>query len=118
MQAHLSVSGTPTPVAEALHDVVSAVVNEALTNVSRHANATVVLVSVRYGADRLDVAIQDDGVGVPELVLRTFQDSYLHFGLRHIRQIVIDRGGSFSVANGEEAGIVLRISIPLATEQP
>jgi len=117
VQAHLSVSGTPTPAAGALHDLVRAVVNEALTNV-RHANATVVLVSLRYRADQLDVAIQDDGVGVHELVLRTFQDSYLHFGLRHIRQMVIDRGGSFSVTNGEEAGLVVRVSIPLPIRQP
>jgi len=31
VQAHLSVSGTPTPAAGALHDLVRAVVNEALT---------------------------------------------------------------------------------------
>ena len=118
VQAHLSVSGTPTPAAEAMHDVVRAVVNEALTNVNRHANATVVLVNVRYGADRIDVAIQDDGVGAPELVLDTVQDSYLHFGLRHIRQMVIDRGGSFSVTNGDEAGLVVRVRIPLPVQQP
>ena len=112
VQAHLSVSGTPTPAAETLHDVVRAVVNEALTNVSRHANATVVLVSLRYEADHLDVTVQDDGVGAPQFVLRTFQDSYLHFGLRHIRQMVIDRGGSFTVTNGEEAGLVVRASHP------
>lgn len=117
VQAHLSVSGTPTPAAEALHDLVRAVVNEALTNVNRHANATVVLVSLRYRADQLDVAIQDDGVGALEIVLRTFQDSFLHFGLRHTRQMVIDRGGSFSVSNGEEAGLVVRVSIPLPTQQ-
>lgn len=118
VQAHLSVSGTPTPGAEALHDLVRAVVNEALTNVKRHAKATVVLVSLGYRGDQLDVAVQDDGVGAPELVLRTFQDSYLHFGLRHIRQMVIDRGGSFSVTNGEEAGLMVRVSLSLPTQQP
>ncbi len=118
VQAHLSVSGTPTPAVETLHDLVRAVVNEALTNVNRHANATFVLVSLRYRAEQLDVAIQDDGVGAPELVLHTFQDSYLHFGLRHIRQMVTDRGGSFSVTNGEEAGLVVRASIPLPIKPP
>jgi signal transduction histidine kinase len=118
VQAHLSVSGTPTSAAETLDHAVHAVVNEALTNVSRHANARVVLVSLRYEADHLDVAIQDDGVGAPQFVLRTFQDSYLHFGLRHIQQMVIDRGGSFTVTNGEEAGLVVRASIPLPTQQP
>ena len=116
-RVHLSVTGTPTPAEETVHDVVHLVVNEALTNVNRHANATVVLVNLRYEPDRIDVVIQDDGVGAPELLLDTFQDSYLHFGLRHIRQAVIDRGGTFTVANGEEAGLVLRVSMPLSAKQ-
>ena len=118
IRVHLSVTGTPTPTEETAHDVVHLVVNEALTNVKRHANATVVLVNLRYEPDRIDVVIQDDGVGAPELLLDTFQDSYLHFGLRHTGQAVIDRGGTFTVANGEEAGLVLRVSMPLSAKQP
>jgi signal transduction histidine kinase len=72
------------------------------------------LVRLLYAADRLDVVIQDDGAGAPEGVLSTFQDSYHHFGLRHVRQAVIDRGGSFTVANGEEAGLVMKVSLPLS----
>ena len=118
VQVHLSVSGTPTPAVETVHDVVHLVVHEALTNVAKHADATSVLVSLRYEADRLDLVIQDDGVGASEMLLGTFQDSYLHFGLRHIRQQVIDRGGSFMVANDAESGLALRISLPLSISQP
>jgi signal transduction histidine kinase len=113
---HLSVSGSPGPATEAVHDVVHLVVREALNNVVRHANATVVLVSLRYEAARLEVVVQDNGIGAPEILLRTFPESYLHFGLRHIRQAVNDRGGSLEVANGDEAGLVVRASIPLPTE--
>ena len=118
VQVHLSVSGTPTQEAEALHDAVHEVVKEALTNVNWHANAAVVLVSLHYESDSLHVAIQDDGVGAPDFVLSSFQDSYLHFGLRHIRQMVIDRGGTFTVANGDEEGFMLRVTIPLLIRQP
>ena len=118
VQVHLAVSGELTPAAEAAHDVVHQVVNEALVNVAKHARATVVLVSLGYLTDRLDIAIQDDGVGAPQILFDTFQDSYLHFGLRHMRQVVIDRGGAFTVANGDEAGLVVRASIPLPPRQP
>jgi signal transduction histidine kinase len=94
------------------------VVNEALVNVAKHARATVVLVSLGYLSDRLDISIQDDGVGAPQILLDTFHDSYLQFGLRHMRQVVIDRGGAFAVANGDEAGLVVRASIPLSLRQP
>ena len=63
IRVHLSVAGAPTLAEETVHDVVNLVVNEALTNVNRHANATVVLVNLRYEPDRIDVVIQDDGVG-------------------------------------------------------
>jgi signal transduction histidine kinase len=118
VQVHLAVSGKPTLAAEIAHDAIHLVVNEALTNIAKHARATVVLVSLRYEADHLDIAIQDDGVGAPEILLDTYQDSYLHFGLRHMRRVVIDRGGAFAVANGDGAGLVVRASIPLTRQQP
>ncbi len=118
LHAHLSVSGHPTLAAEAVQDVVHLVVNEALTNVRRHAHARMVLVSLRYELDRVDVVIQDDGVGAPDALLNTFHESYLHFGLRHIRQVVLDRGGSLEVANGDEAGLVVRLSIPISEPAP
>jgi signal transduction histidine kinase len=83
----------------------------------KHAHAHMVLVSLRYQADRLDVVVQDDGSGASEALLRTIPDSSLHFGLRHIRQLVIDRGGSFDVSNGEETGLVVRVSLPLGGEK-
>jgi signal transduction histidine kinase len=113
IQAHLFVTGTPSPDVAVVHDVVSLVVNEAITNARKHADAQMVLVSLRHEPDRLDLVVQDDGVGAPEILLRTFQDSQLHFGLRHMRQLVIDSCGSFEVSNGEEAGLVVRVSLPL-----
>ena len=95
-----------------VHDVARLVVEEALTNAKRHADAHMVLVSLRYQADRLDLVVQDDGSGTSEVVLRSIPDSSLHFGLRHIRQLVIDRGGSFEVFNGDETGLVVRASLP------
>ena len=89
------------------------VISEALTNVERHAQAHMVLVSIRFEEDRVDVVVQDDGVGVSALVVSSFQDSYLHFGLRHMRQQVLDLGGVFEVANGEESGTIVRVSVPL-----
>jgi signal transduction histidine kinase len=113
LETDLVVTGSPIPAAARLQDVLRAVVKEALANVVRHAEARVVLVSLRYGTDRVDLVVQDDGVGAPELVLRQFPDSLLHFGLRHMRESVIGLGGSFEVANGEEGGLTVRVSLPL-----
>jgi signal transduction histidine kinase len=113
IHAHLSVSGSAKANIAQIDDVVQVVVEESLTNVKKHAGARMVLVSLRYGPQNLDLVIQDDGVGAPEALLRSFQDSYLHFGLRHIRQVVIERGGEFEIANGEEAGLIVRVNLPI-----
>jgi signal transduction histidine kinase len=117
LHAHLSVTGEPVAVVDAVHGLVRSVVSEALTNIRRHADATVVLVSLRYEPDRVDVIIQDDGVGAPEIVLRAYQDSQLHFGLRHMSEQLLEHGGSLEVRNGEESGVVLKASVPLPSEE-
>jgi signal transduction histidine kinase len=113
LETDLIVSGSPTPAAARLQDVLYALVKEALANVVRHARARMVLVSVRYETDRVVLVVQDDGIGAPELVLRQFPESLLHFGLRHMRESVVGLGGSFDVTNGEEGGLTLQVSLPL-----
>jgi two-component system sensor histidine kinase UhpB len=118
IRAHLHVTGEPHPEAETIHELVHSVVREAVNNAAQHAQARTVLVSLRYHEDRVDVVVQDDGTGAPEVVLESYQDSYLHFGWRHLRQQAMARGGTFEVANGEEAGLVLRVSVPLPAQPP
>jgi signal transduction histidine kinase len=117
LETDLVVSGEPPAAVSAMTHTVYAVVREALANVARHARARMVLVSVRYAPDHLDVVVQDDGVGAPDLVLRSYRDSHLHFGLRHMRQQIVALGGDFDVANGEESGLVVRLGVPLG-ERP
>ncbi|MCU1427854.1 MAG: two-component sensor histidine kinase [Actinomycetia bacterium] len=113
LKTHLVVRGAASSGLETIRDVISSVISEALNNVERHAHARMVLVSLRHGDHHVDVVIQDDGVGASDLVLTTYQDSYLHFGLRHMRQQIFDLGGTFDVSNGEETGTIVRVSVPL-----
>src|SRR5918992_5033932 len=54
-----TVGGVPTPVASACYRIVQ----EALTNVLRHANAQAIAVVVRADADMLTIVVVDDGGG-------------------------------------------------------
>jgi signal transduction histidine kinase len=56
--------------------------------------------------------VQDDGVGAPDVVLRGYEDSYLHFGLRHMRDRIVGLGGTFEVVNGDEGGLMVRVCVP------
>ena len=112
IHAHLVVTGAPDPGAAAVHEVVLLVVDEALATAAKHSQARTVLVSLRHEPGRVDLVVQDDGEGAPEILLGTFPDSCLHFGLRHMHELVTGRGGRLEVSNGDEAGLVVRASLP------
>lgn len=116
LDVDLSVSGVPGPRVEAVADLLLSVINEALGNVVKHADASRVHVSLRHGPDHVDLAIQDDGAGAPDTTLESYQDSYLHYGLRTLRRRVEEAGGTFEVRNGEEGGLTLRVHLPLRRE--
>jgi signal transduction histidine kinase len=113
LEADLVVSGRPRRLGPESEQTLYTVAREALSNVVRHARARRVLVSLRYSEDQVDLVIQDDGVGASEQVLRHYQESGTHFGLKGSRRQVEDLGGSFEVQNGEESGLAVRARLPV-----
>ncbi|MDM7941364.1 MAG: PAS domain S-box protein [Hydrogenophaga sp.] len=86
------------------------IVQEALTNITRHAHATRVQLDLSCTADVLQLAIQDNGVGFP-LGKRTRNPG--SFGLLGIRERVLMLGGRLSVANASGGGARLLVHVPL-----
>jgi signal transduction histidine kinase len=80
-------------------------VQEALTNVAKHARANRVRVAVKQSDGELLIEVQDDGAGFdPDLA----NDG---FGLAGIRERVGLAGGTLSIDSGEY-GILLRACLP------
>jgi signal transduction histidine kinase len=87
------------------------VIQEALTNVSRHANATTCRVFVQRLASSVVVTIEDDGVGLPE---RTNNHAPQEgSGLVGIRERVSDLGGTFRIEGKAGKGTRLLIELPV-----
>jgi signal transduction histidine kinase len=114
LETDLVVRGTPPSLLSTIETILLEIIREALANVVKHARARMVLVSIRYAPGYVDLVVQDDGVGAPEMVLRSYRNSHLHFGLRHMRQQVLALGGRLRIANGEESGLTVKVSVPLA----
>lgn len=84
------------------------VVQEALHNSSRHADAKMVRVTVRQEPCKLLLSIQDDGKG--------FEPRNEHgLGLLGMKERVTHLGGSFLVESTPGHGTLLSISLPLRT---
>lgn len=112
------VEGKPRP----LHPLVSAevrrIAGEALFNVARHARANSLDVVITFGDWHLDIEIRDDGVGIPESVLRR-GDKEGHYGLIGMRERAKRIGGTLTIDSrpGKGTDVMLRLPAKLAYAQ-
>ena len=88
------------------------VVQEALTNVSRHARATVCRVFLQRLASSVVVTVEDDGVGLADASGRAAAQRK-GLGLVGIRERVSDLGGTFRIEGKSGRGTRLTIELPL-----
>ena len=80
------------------------VVNEALTNVARHAMATRAHVSIARAGDRLVVEVRDDGVGGADVAGGS--------GLQGLRDRVAGLGGSMYVISPAGGPTTISVELP------
>ncbi len=92
-----------------LQTVVFRVVQEALTNVVRHADAQAVAVRVRHNAGLLRIDIEDDGRGMDPSRIASGVGS----GLGGMRERLRLFGGSLAIEPGEAGGCRLRAALPV-----
>ena len=83
------------------------VVNEALTNVARHAMATRAHVSIARAGDRLVVEVRDDGIGGADATNGT--------GLQGLRDRVAGLGGSMYVISPDGGPTTISVELPCAS---
>ncbi|WP_220635350.1 sensor histidine kinase [Georgfuchsia toluolica] len=85
------------------------IVQEALTNVAKHAHASLVAIRLYRDRQQLIVEIRDNGRGIGETDLHKPKS----FGLRGIRERVRSLNGELSVSAGEQGGTHIVLSLPL-----
>ncbi|HXM82669.1 MAG TPA: PAS domain S-box protein [Burkholderiales bacterium] len=111
----LALSGELEGLGEAVSITVYRIVQEALTNVIRHAEATRVQISVSReraasSEDAVIVCVQDNGKGLGQASAR--EDG--RFGLAGMRERVQAFGGSFAISDAPGHGVTVRAVLPVA----
>ena len=87
------------------------VVQEALTNVSRHAHAKCIEIIIRDGETALDLIVRDDGSGFdPKSLVRSAAGGRL--GLIGMRERIALLGGSMSLDSRPGAGTTVAVRVP------
>jgi signal transduction histidine kinase len=83
------------------------IMQESLSNIVRHAQATEVAVDLRRCGDLLTLAVRDNGVGMPPQIANKGS------GLLGIRDRISAIGGQFALESSPGKGTLLSMSIPL-----
>lgn len=107
LEATFTVGGQPHELPVAVDQAAYRVVQESLTNIARHANATRASVRVDYSSSALAIQVDDDGVATPETA------GAPGIGLRGMRERVTALGGRFCAESRSEGGFTVRAELPV-----
>jgi len=94
--------------------VVFRIIQEALTNVIRHAQATKVNVKVKVDRRSLTLQVTDNGRGISKVEISGFAS----LGILGMHERVTRLGGEFKIGPRLPAGTQLDVFIPLGEESP
>ena len=87
------------------------IVQEALTNVSRHSGSTEAWVRLRQAEDRIELEIEDRGRGLPPEAER--REGWQGIGLVSMRERAELMGGEFALVPAAAGGTIVRVGVPL-----
>jgi signal transduction histidine kinase len=99
VQSHLTVAGHEPDLTNEEAQTMFRIAEEALSNVERHAVARRVDVRLASGSDRIDLVIQDDGVGFDQASVNP-----VHYGLTGMRERAALIGASLTIRSGPVGG--------------
>lgn len=85
------------------------IVQESLTNIAKHSQASAAKIALDVNADGLMLEIVDDGIGIAT----NWQNKKGSFGLIGMRERAIAIGGKLRVDSGPDSGSAVRIEVPL-----
>lgn len=88
--------------------IVYRILQEALTNIMRHAKTDRVDISMYFREKKLHLNVKDYGIGIQEELMRSNS-----LGLVGMRERALGIGGSFSFRNDVSCGTLLEVAIPI-----
>lgn len=107
LAVHVQTDGEARPLPPEVDLAGYRIVQEALTNVTRHAGARTACVRISYTGHDVGVQIDDDGTGAPE------RDAGRGNGIRGMEERARALGGEFSAGPRESGGFRVRARLPL-----
>ncbi|MFZ5881101.1 MAG: sensor histidine kinase [Chloroflexota bacterium] len=112
VRVETAITGAPRPLRPEKEAALLRVVQEALTNVKKHASARRVDITLSYMDNLIALDIVDDGIGFDPS--RATQNIESGFGLKAMRERVEEFGGALTIES--ERGTAIGVSMPVETK--
>jgi two-component system, NarL family, sensor histidine kinase UhpB len=112
LQLRCSLPDTPTIFNAALATAVYRILQEALTNALRHAQASRIDIVFILREGSLELSVRDNGVGQVDQFRRKG-----HFGLTGMRERVQMLGGTFQLLQRESGGVEILVDLPISNQE-
>jgi signal transduction histidine kinase len=113
LDCQFSEAGTPVRLSSSVEIAVYRTVQEALTNIRKHANATKVNLRLQFKADKLSVEIRDNGNGFDLSHTLDSAISVGHMGLLGMKQRAETLGGDIIIKTREGTGTTIIMNFPI-----
>lgn len=110
VRATLDLPPADPPLSGDARTTVFRIVQEALTNVARHAGATAVVIELRVDSDAVHLSVRDDGRGITDAQLADASS----LGLLGLRERAITAGGTLSIRSRPRRGTEVVLTLPPA----
>jgi two-component system sensor histidine kinase UhpB len=110
----LSLQGDLDKLGETINITIYRVIQECLTNVARHAEATQVEIAVHRTDDAIELSVRDDGKGLGDRA----ESEAARFGVMGMRERVQALDGALELTSNPGAGLAVRATIPIVAAAP
>lgn len=117
IKTEFSVSGDETVLFPKTKIFLFRIVQEALSNVQKHARADRVTLQIAIGRDKLAAMLTDNGVGFDVEAISRDPEKWDHFGLRSILERARLVGGEARIESSRGRGTRIVIGVPLVKKE-
>jgi|GEM_PF-4216387 len=90
------------------------IVQESLTNIARHAQASRIRIALRQSSEHIELKITDNGQGISEHELSSRQS----FGIISMKERSANLGGTFHIHSDTKSGTTINLSFPAKRQTP
>jgi two-component system sensor histidine kinase DegS len=113
----VNIEGEELLISSALKIAIFRIVQEALNNITKHAQAKDVYIQLEYRTNRVIVSIRDDGVGFDLDMVRMSRTRRPSLGLVGMRERAALVGGEVNIQSSPGQGTLVEAILPLHSEE-